>query len=170
MVQTEPDKCDLTIKKELDLIMKKNYEKKISGYRRTETILPEYMDNTSAINGGIPLWGFYRTGGIIKVRLNETPPTMTLIGNNIILKTVGQLYQDPGVLSIAIDDGSINTYLISFISNSINYISNNILINNNTSIDNTNTLNSGTYILTYKATDSSGNISLLTRTVIYSTN
>jgi len=44
MVQTEPDKCDLTIKKELDLIMKKNYEKKISGYRRTETILPENIN------------------------------------------------------------------------------------------------------------------------------
>jgi hypothetical protein len=130
--------------------------------------LPEYFDNTSAIIGGVPLWGFYRTGGIIKVRLNEIPPIMTLIGNTIISLSVGTTYSDPGVTSLAIDDGYITVNLISFILNSNNYISSNIIINGITSILGTNTLSNGTYILTYQSTDSSGNTSFITRTVIYS--
>ena len=65
----------------------------------------------------------------------------------------------------------IIVYLISFIFNTISLpINESIQINSGTSttISNTNNLAGGTYVVTYKAIDSSGNISLITRTVIYS--
>ena len=136
--------------------------------------LPEFFDNTSAINGGIPLWGFYRTGGIIKIRLNEIPPIMTLIGNNLITLNVGDSYIESGVNAMAVDDGNISVYLISFVLNNFNLLQNPIFISNSMESSNninlaikTNQLVKGTYILTYKATDSSDNTSFITRTIIY---
>ena len=47
------------------------------------TTLLEYDDNEAAINAGLPLWTLYRTGGIIKVVVYETPPTVTFTGYNL---------------------------------------------------------------------------------------
>jgi hypothetical protein len=98
---------------------------------------------------------------------------MTLLGNNIISLSTGNIYIDPGINALAIDDGYITTYLLSFVLNSNNLIALTInnpipIIGTSTSIIGTDLLSSGTYILTYQAIDSSSNISLITRTVIYS--
>lgn len=163
----------LTVLSNLNISGSTNIISNINILNRIIGSLPEYFDNTSAINGGVPLWGFYRTGGIIKIRLNEVPPIMTLLGNSIISLSTGNIYIDPGINALAIDDGYITTYLLSFVLNSNNLIALTInnpipIIGTSTTIIGTDLLSSGTYILTYQATDSSSNISLITRTVIYS--
>jgi len=54
--------------------------------------LPNYLNNTAAKNAGIPLWGVYRTGGIIKIRLDDTPPLITLLGGTSVSLISGNDY------------------------------------------------------------------------------
>ena len=80
--------------------------------------LPNYKNNTEAVSGGIPLWGFYRTGGILKIRLDDTPPQLSLVGNNIINLLYGNMYIDPGVNAYDNVDGTLIPDLILIIDNS----------------------------------------------------
>lgn len=105
--------------------------------------LPEYTYNTDAVNAGITLWSFYRTGGILKIRTDIIAPVITLLGDNPFNLSKYSYYVDPGV---TVTDNLGETILP--------IITNNII----------NTQN-GTYLVTYTATDSYGNTSSLTRTV-----
>ena len=133
------------------------------------TQLPEYSNNTSAIAAGVPLWGFYRTGGIIKICLSDVPPTLILTGLSSINITVNNSYTDPGVYAYSPVDGLLIPNLIS-ISNitTTNIISNPIPIIGSSLITNTSTLVSGSYIITYSATDSCANSNSIIRNLIIS--
>jgi len=121
--------------------------------------LPHYNDNATASAGGIPISGWYRTGGILKIRLDDTPPTITLNGPTSITLNLGTAFNDPGATSVTFD-GSGNTlsiYIISLVSNidsTVNLLSSSILITGtNTSIPLTSSLSAGTYTVTYLTTD-----------------
>ena len=77
----------------------------------------------SAVGGGVPLWGFYRSGGIVKIRLNTNMPTLNLIGSSTISIAYGEMYTDPGVVASSIIDGQIIPNLVSINdNNNINYL------------------------------------------------
>jgi hypothetical protein len=124
--------------------------------------LPNYKNNAEASLNGIPLWGFYRTGGILKIRLDDTPPQLSLVGNNIINLLHGNMYIEPGVNAIDNVDDQLIPDLISILDNNMNsYLNNPISISGPTNI--TSTLNLGQYTLTYKAIDNAGNSATITR-------
>ena len=124
--------------------------------------LPDYKNNQEASLGGIPLWGFYRTGGILKIRLDDTPPLLTLVGNELINLLHGEMYRDPGVLAHDTVDGLLIPKLISIVDiNNNNYLDIEISILGQTDI--IATLNNGQYTLTYQAIDNAGNKGIITR-------
>jgi len=129
--------------------------------------LKEYPTNSSAAANGISLYGFYRTGGIVKIRLDVIPPTITLIDNNIKEINQGTTYMEPGIIVSDNVDTGLNGYIVS-INNDItsNIISNPILVSNNIYISGTELLPIGNYIITYKATDATGNETYNYRTLI----
>ena len=74
--------------------------------------------------------------------LDQTPPTVTLVGEATVSLVVGSSYTERGA---TVTGGTSGTAVVS---------------------DNVNTSVAGTYALTYSASDSSGNIGTATRTVI----
>jgi hypothetical protein len=129
-------------------------------------LLPEYQTNAAAAAGGIPLWGLYRTGGILKIRLDDLSPTINLTGGNVTINQYSNYY-DPGASATDNLDGNIVVYITSInslatgelISNPIPLLSNNQLI----PILNTNMAT--IYTIKYSAVDSFGNYTLTSRTV-----
>ena len=131
--------------------------------------LPEYLTNSSAATNGVNLWGFYRTGGIVKVRLYNTPPVITLSGLATIYIKIGSLYIDYGVIVTNNLNENLIPYIIS-INNGVTELINTPIIanitNDLTTLVNTTIQNS--YMITYSATDSFGNNSTITRSIIIS--
>jgi carbonic anhydrase/acetyltransferase-like protein (isoleucine patch superfamily) len=123
------------------------------------SVLPEYNDNASAITAGVPLWGFYRTGGIIKIRLDNIPPVLSLTGGLTISGFIGFTYTDPGVIVSDNLDANPVVSITKIMNNSVNYINNPFIISNTTStvVSTSISLIVGTYTITYIATDSVGN-------------
>jgi hypothetical protein len=121
--------------------------------------LSEYSNNATASAAGVPIWGFYRTGGIIKIRLDDIPPVIYLTGLSTVTCRSGLNYTDPGIYAIDNIDGYTIPYLIS-ISNTTtsNIITNPITITGPTLISSTSILTNGTYNITYNSTDNAGNI------------
>ena len=105
--------------------------------------LPTYDTNSAAAAAGIPLWGFYRTGGILKIMTDVIAPIITLNGSSSISVSQGLAYTELGATAI----DYFNNSIIPIISGSVN----------------TSTI--GLYTITYTATDSYGNISVVTRIV-----
>ena len=128
--------------------------------------LPEYKNNIEA-SAKIPLWTFYRTGGILKIRLDDIPPKLVLLGNTTIILNKTNIFIDPGINTTDNVDNIIDTYLIS-ISNSVvpNIIKIPYLLNNNIIISETSILDSGSYNIVYSATDECGNVGYITRFLI----
>ena len=115
--------------------------------------IPEYTDNLSAKNGGVSVWGLYRTGGVVKIRIYDDPPVITLIGNTVNT-LIGNNIIEPGATAT----NNISVYLTQLMSGSSNLLSSEILLNTtNITINNTNTLPYGSYTALYNATDSNGN-------------
>ena len=106
--------------------------------------LLEYDTNTSAAAAGIPYWGLYRTGDVVKIRLDINTPIITLNGSAIYNLYLGDTYTELGG-SVYHDLGEVLPITI-------------------TGTVNTNI--AGTYILLYSARDSFNNISNnITRTI-----
>jgi hypothetical protein len=105
--------------------------------------LPEYKDNITAANAGIPLWGFYRTGGIVKIRLDITPPVITILGDNPYLVLLNSSYIDPGATALDNLDGIVSV----------------------SSSGSVNTTLEGTYYIIYTSSDSYSNTSTAIRTI-----
>jgi cytoskeletal protein CcmA (bactofilin family) len=129
--------------------------------------LPHYETNLLAASAGISEWGFYRTGGIVKVRLNIIPPTINLTSanQNPLDLRVGTQYKDPGAIAYDDDGSHITVYLISIINNTTGqeYLSSAVDVTTSVDINTIYTLTIDTYTLTYKATDIIGNITTVTR-------
>jgi hypothetical protein len=96
--------------------------------------LQDYPDNDTAILNNIPLNGFYRTGGIIKLVIPTLPSIIQLNGNSTINSNLGTDFNDPGATII---DGSNSTIQI---------------------IGTISTSKIGSYIRYYNALDVNGNI------------
>jgi hypothetical protein len=120
--------------------------------------LPEYLTNNDATINNIPTWGFYRTGGIIKIRLNQISPTINLLGDSSIDINISNNYIDPGAYAIDPGDGNIPVYL-SLLTGTTSLISNILITGTSTLITKTSTLLTGNYTALYTATNSSGLIS-----------
>ena len=128
--------------------------------------LPEYLTNNQAVLAGIPNFGFYRTGGIIKIRLDQIAPVITLSGASTFTLT-SENYIDPGAYSIDNIDGYCPIYLDSIIDSNNNIVINGPILISGTStlILGTNTLINGYYTTNYIASDSIGNIGYNYRTI-----
>jgi len=126
--------------------------------------LPNYNLNIDAKNGGVPIWGWYRTGGVIKIRLNDIPPTVYLSGSTSLTIYQG-LYTDPGAYAIDYFNNYNLVYLTSILSGSSNLLTSNILISGTTLITQTSILPAGLYTTTYRATDSCNNYGYNYRTL-----
>jgi hypothetical protein len=122
--------------------------------------LPNYILNSDAKNGGVPVWGWYRSGGILKIRLNDVGPTISFTGGTTVSINSGESYTDPGANAVDFEGNIDPVYLTSLaVSGTSNLLSSNILISGiSTLITQTSTLSSGSYTATYQATDLSGNI------------
>ena len=121
--------------------------------------MPNYLDNTSAKLGGVPVWGWYRTGGIIKIRLNDTPPTIFITGSTSLSIILGSSYTEPGASAIDYFNNITPVYLTSIDSGSTNILTLPILITGtSTLVTQTSVLQIGSYTATYMATDTSYNI------------
>jgi hypothetical protein len=128
--------------------------------------MPEYLTNLSAAQGGVPLGGFYRSGGIICIRLSTEPPILTLKNNSILNITIGSQYIDPGLTAIDNTGESLITYLIEIYNTSnTQLLFQQIPIDFNTSVLEIDTTIVNSYILIYQATDSIGNTSKINRIV-----
>jgi len=131
---------------------------------------PEYKTNYDAVSNGVPLWGFYRTGGILKIRLDDTPPVLFLSGTTAISINNGSEYYDDGVYATDNINSTIDLYLYS-ISNELtpNIINNRYFISGaNTLITETTILDIGSYNIDYVGIDSCGNEGYITRTLTVS--
>ena len=71
------------------------------------TSLPEYVDNAAALLSGLPIWGLYRTGGIVKVTIIEISPVISFSGlnstNNILSLGDPLIFND--VMIVTTDSG-----------------------------------------------------------------
>ena len=128
--------------------------------------LPNYYSNEDAINAGVPLFGFYRTGGILKIRLDTKAPTLTLSGNSTIYIDRNTVYTDPGVEAYSINSGYILPYITSLSSLTVsNVLSTPIAVSGPTIITAVSNLLVGTYDMIYTATDNELLTSSITRTL-----
>ena len=126
--------------------------------------LSNYPDNTTAKNNGIPIYGFYRTGGIVKIRLNDVPPIIYLSGNTSLSISYQNSYTDPGAYSVDYVGNTLPVYIYSLGTGLTNILSNNILVSgNSTLITQTSILNGGYYNINYQSTDIFSNIGYTTR-------
>lgn len=128
--------------------------------------IPEYNNNAEAKVGGLPLYGFYRTGGIMKIRLDDVAPVLTLVGNSTV--TISGNYTDPGVTATDNFDTNITVYVSSIKNNNIELLTTPILISNIGSY--LSYANETSYIVKYTASDSDGNQAMpIYRTINIST-
>ena len=128
--------------------------------------LKNYPNNLSAALDGIPLWGFYRSGGIVKLRVDIIPPTIQLIGSaSILLNTIP--YIDPGVI-VSDNIDNVIPYIVSIYDGTTEYITQEIAITSPTTISNTiiNNTSSKNYIITYGVIDSFTNVAIVTRNIL----
>ena len=100
--------------------------------------LPEYPDNATATLASVPIWGWYRTGGIIKIRLNNIPPTIYLSGLSSITMTSSN-FIDPGAYAIDYFNNPDQVYMTSLLFGTTNLLTSNILITGNSTIITINT-------------------------------
>ena len=139
----------------------------------TLSSLSNYPDDATAASAGVPLNGLYRTGNIVKIRLNATAPIITLNGYAGITSvsiTYGSSYTDPGGSALDYLGNILPIYLISITNTSTNAITSlNVLITGTTTvISQISSLALGTYTLRYNATDSSGVVGYATRSLTIS--
>jgi len=126
--------------------------------------LPEYADNSAAKAEIIPIWGFYRTGGIIKIRLNDIPPTIALLGSTSVTIIRGSTFIDPGVYAMDSENNNLPVYITFIGSGTTNYINNNILISgSSTLITSTSLLPSSLNTILYQTQDIFDNITTINR-------
>jgi UDP-3-O-[3-hydroxymyristoyl] glucosamine N-acyltransferase len=128
-------------------------------YGQFITKLPNYNLNADAKNAGVPIWGWYRTGGVLKVRLNDVPPTVYLSGASSINIITGRTFTDPGAYGYDFYNNLLPIYLN--VNNSSTTLISNVLISGTSSlVTGVSTLSVGNYTATYTATDSDGLIGL----------
>ena len=129
--------------------------------------LKHYDTNYTAALNNVQKWGLYRTGGIVKIRLDILPPVITLVGNSTLDMAVGMSYLELGGSALDNDDGNISVYITSIKKTNTEYLNNQVLIlATSTYISTTTPLNTvGTYTITYNALDSIGNVGIKYRTL-----
>lgn len=130
--------------------------------------LPHYTYNIDAIYGGVPLWGFYRSGAIIKIRVDDptAPPRIFFSSGSSI--NIRSTFTDPGAYALDSYNNTNLVYLTSIISttNPSNLLSSNLLISGSTTIVSANSLLTvGSYTATYQAIDLNSNIGYNYRTL-----
>ena len=128
--------------------------------------LSENLTNSDAANNGVPLWGFYRTGGILKIRLDTIPPVLTLNGNTTMNILINDTFIEPGLVATDNLDTNIIPY-IKYIYNTSNtqLLSSYIYITQPTTLNIIDTTIVNTYTIIYEAKDSVGNIGTTNRIV-----
>ena len=122
--------------------------------------IPDYPDNITAANNGIPLWGYYRTGGILKIRTNIISPSISLLGSQTLSLLQGMNYTEPGVIASDYFNNSLTPTVSAIYYSSYNYLNNTNFSNLITSFNN---LLVGNHTITYNATDSYNNITSINR-------
>ena len=126
----------------------------------TDNIL-DFNTDLLAETAGMVCGQIYRTGGILRIRVNSVKPTMTLIGSDKINIRKNNTYSDLGVISTSFYGNNLISYIISIGSN---ILSTKIDVSSPPiSIPMTSSLAAGVYIITYNSIDSDGNEQFITR-------
>jgi hypothetical protein len=129
--------------------------------------LKEYPTNSLATANGVPLWGFYRTGGIIKIRIDNISPTIILSGLSTIYLDTGNNYIDQGVSVTDNLNANVIPYITSVNNGTTELINNKIIANTSNDLSSIVNISSpSNCIITYKATDYEGNFSIKKRQLI----
>ena len=144
--------------------------KSLNIYGKIIAPLNEYQTNSDATINGVPLWGFYRTGGIIKIRLENYLPIIKLNGLTNIYLQLNSNYMDLGVTVYM--NSILYTDTLPYITSIYDNLNNNILIipiqanqtNDLSSIINTSI--NGNYTIVYTIIDNSGNTGTISRNII----
>jgi len=133
--------------------------------------LNNYTSNYEAYTNGVPLWGLYRTGGIIKIRLDAQPINIKLIGNNNLNIYVNTTYTEPGITAIqtvSTTNDIITNYITSIIASDLGELINTpIQLTGSQIISNTimDTSIPRTFTITYTSYSNYNYSSTATRTV-----
>ena len=132
-------------------------------------VLPHFANNYAAALGGLEDWEIYRTGGIVKIKLDISPPVLHLEGGGTIAHSgdTYNSYTEPGVSALDEDDGYTPVYIVSVKnSNNVEFLNSSILYTNQLDINLNAILTPGTYIIYYESTDVIGNVGRITRELI----
>ena len=154
----------LIVKKNMTVL--KNITITSNLYSNCNLVIPlkHFSDSRTAALGGIPLGGLFRTGNIVRIRINIIPPTILLIGASVLTVNKNTIYNEPGIyISDNIDN--LIPYIISIKSNNVELLTSAIPVSNSLNIPQINTSTEGNYIFTYMVIDKFNNISTIIRTI-----
>ena len=125
-----------------------------------------YDSNLAAETAGVAAGAFFRTGTILRIRINSIQPTMVVLGDTSGTTTISTniaTYTELGVTATSYYNDPLTVY-ITYIGDIL--ISPQIPIILGTVVTVPTSLVIGTYTITYKCTDSDGNIQYSTRSLV----
>ena len=130
--------------------------------------IKNYNNLGDAVADNVPLWGFYRTGNILKIRINNTIPILQL--NNITYSSIisGNQYIEYGasVSNITVQSGlTYDIYIDSIFYSNNNYLVNKVKYTTATTLSGFNSKLLGTHIVKYTYSDNYGITDSITRTI-----
>lgn len=131
--------------------------------------LRKYDLNSIAQQNGIPIGGLYNNSGVVTICYYNVPPIININGSSTIALNYGSAYTDLGITVTSIVFNKLYGYIYSIGSGTTNIITNNILVSGTTTITNTTGLTSGSYLVSYIATDPGGLIGYNSRNLIVAT-
>ena len=127
--------------------------------------LKNFTNSKTAALNGIPVGGLFRTGDIVKVRIDVLPPVISLIGATTVSIVQNSMYNELGI-NISDDTQSIVTpYIVSIKSSNIELLTEAIQFSNNLNIPQINTTIVRNLIFTYMIGDNFNNIRTLNRQI-----
>lgn len=107
----------------------------------------------------IPLWGFYREGGIIKTKIPDIIPIITLVGDTSVSMIEFGSYVESG-LNISFSDSTsfftTTSYINGVYQSGINHLSDKIEFTNSDTITELSSLIAGDYDIIYDVIDNYG--------------
>uniref|UniRef100_A0A6C0HA01 Uncharacterized protein n=1 Tax=viral metagenome TaxID=1070528 RepID=A0A6C0HA01_9ZZZZ len=131
--------------------------------------LKNYNLNSTAQQNGIPIGGLYNNSGVVTICYYNVSPTININGSSTVTLNYGSVYTDLGITVTSIVFNKLYGYIYSIGSGTTNIITNNILVSGTTTITNTTGLTSGSYLVSYIATDPGGLIGYNSRNLIVPT-
>ena len=136
-------------------------------YSNYNIIMPlkEYDNSKIAALNGVPLGGLFRTGDVVKIRIDVVAPVISLIGATSITVIQNFIYNELGINMVDDTQAILQPYIVSIKSNNIELLTNAIQISNNLNIPQIDTSIVRILNLTYMVADNFNNITTIPRQI-----